>query len=203
VAEFQNVVQITQITTGIAAVGALIFNITTNIRNTKSATNQFWLGLRDRFAEEKRYSAHKRIRENKTIEEWADVDDYLGLFEVCEIMLRKKTIRIGAFRALYGYRLSNLLFHDEIVFYKFVMEVKHWGLLYSLIERTFPKAKPILKKFRKLSEELSERYINQMGRAKTLSENYALVSNEDQKRLDKTLEELRIPLQEPLSTGRI
>lgn len=54
--------------------------------------------LRDKFQEDKRYKIHIALRDGEKIENWADLDDYLGLFEVCEIMIKNKSIELHDFK---------------------------------------------------------------------------------------------------------
>jgi hypothetical protein len=50
----------------------------------------------------------------KTSEEWAKVEDYMGLFEHCELMLENKMIDWKMFKAIFGYRMNNIL-NNEII----------------------------------------------------------------------------------------
>ena len=154
----QIILDAAQILTGLAAIGALALGIRTNQKNTDSTKSQFWMDLRTQFSKQSRFAVHKAIRENHHILEWAEVDDYLGLFEVCYIMIRNGTLNPNDFRTLYGYRLASILSHDEICFYKLFLEVTHWHLLYDLFCLVFPRARIEIRRLQDLSQELVTRH---------------------------------------------
>ena len=81
------------------------------------------------------------MRNGEKIGNWADLDDYLGLFEVCEIMIKNKSIELGDFKKLYGYRLQNLLCNNKVVYFKLILELEYWDNLYNLFVRCFDKHK--------------------------------------------------------------
>jgi hypothetical protein len=70
-----------------------------------------------------------------TGEEWAKVEDYMGLFEHCELMLRGKLIDRKTFEAIFSYRLHNLLANRRIVDAKLHNEGESWTLFLSLLKR--------------------------------------------------------------------
>jgi hypothetical protein len=63
----------------------------------------------------------------KTHEEWAKVEDYMGLFEHCELMLENKMIDWRMFKAIFGYRMNNILANEIIVQAKLVEEKNSWA----------------------------------------------------------------------------
>lgn len=146
---FKNFVDIAQIITGFAAIAALIFSYVGFRKSNKISKSTFLLDLRDKFHEDKRYKTHYALRGDKKIENWIDLDDYLGLFEVCEIMIQNKSIELHDFKKLYGYRLQNILCNDKVVYFKLILEFEYWDNLYKLLERCFDQHK---KEFEELKE---------------------------------------------------
>ena len=79
-----------------------------NTRLTLRANRaRFWLDLRDRFA---KHDVDRRLRPGgawtdgsgpATLEEWAEVEAYMGLFEHCEVMLKQRLIDEKTFREIY------------------------------------------------------------------------------------------------------
>ena len=127
----------------IVAVGALFYTAYQVKQHTKVSRGQFWLEL------EKMFSAHDEIHFKirpggewskstqgpKSIEEWAKVEDYMGLFEHCETMIQDNLIDLGTFKDIFGYRLKNLLENDLIVHAKLVKERDYWNRFINLINR--------------------------------------------------------------------
>lgn len=81
-------VDIAQIITGLAAIIALIYTVCGFRKNNRISKSTFLLEIRDKFQEDKRFRIHNTLKKGDKIENWTDLDDYLGLFEVCEIMIR-------------------------------------------------------------------------------------------------------------------
>jgi len=109
----------------------------------KTARAQFWLDLRDRFA--KHDAVHRRLRPGgewadghgkpATVDEWADLEAYLGLFEHCEVMLSERLIDLPTFRSIYEYRIQNILANKTIVEEKLIRRAAGWSKFLSLVER--------------------------------------------------------------------
>jgi len=156
---FKDCVDIAQISTGIIAIFALIISIITLCRSNKISKSTFLLELREKFQEEKRHKIHDKLQENKKIEdkEEIDLDDYLGLFEVCEIMMKNKSIEKDDFKNLYEYRLQNFLNSKEWVYKKLVLEYDKWDMLYKLLKRCFDKHKDEFDNLKKFAKNLKDK----------------------------------------------
>ena len=131
-------VQLAQIFAGIAATIALIYTSLQFKKNSRIAKGQFLLDLREKFSEDRRYEIHLALRNNQPITDWHALEDYLGLFEICEIMIRNNTIELDDFSSLYRYRLQNILIAKSVVLMKFVRGCRSYKNFYSLIRRCFP-----------------------------------------------------------------
>ena len=110
-------------------------------RETKNQRARFWLELRELFAEHDdvhrmlRYgtwpqsladsasTAHNVLsmdsdssddREEPTLEQWADLEAYMGLFEQCKAMLDDDLIDLPTFSSIYGYRVGDILANKTI-----------------------------------------------------------------------------------------
>ena len=119
--------------------GALIMSIRGFQKSNNISKSTFLLELREKFGTERRHEVHKILRNGKEIEDWADLDDYLRLFEVCEMMIKNRTIEFQDFEKLYRYRLGNILHDKKVVFCKLVEQFDSWDDLYSLLNRCFPE----------------------------------------------------------------
>ena len=126
----------------IIATAALIYTAIQINQNTKISRGQFWLEL------EKMFSNHddvhlylrpggkwaKEGKGPKTAKDWAKVEDYMGLFEHCEIMLQKKLIDEATFKAIFSYRLSNIMANKIIVNSKLVNKREDWSNFIRLLK---------------------------------------------------------------------
>ena len=120
--------RVATILAGVAAVAALWFTAFQLQHAARASQSQFWLELR------KMMSEHNHIhmmllpggewqdpdKGPSSVEEWASVDSYMGLFEHCELMLRRKLIDVETFIAVYRYRLRYILANDRIVYAKLI-----------------------------------------------------------------------------------
>jgi len=131
--------RILSIVSTIILIFALFVSISEFRKNNNISKSNFLLELREKFMIERRLRIYKALRNEEKIEDWTDLDDYLGLFEICEIMIKNKTIEFQNFEKLYKYRLRNILCNKEVVFYKLVEESDSWIDLYSLLDRSFPE----------------------------------------------------------------
>ena len=68
-------------------------------------------------------------------EEWAAVEDYMGLLEHCEVMLRERLIDRQTFGLIYGCRVTNIVACETIVREKLMVRKKGWPIFISLCER--------------------------------------------------------------------
>ena len=139
----ENVTNIATIVGAITAVAAIIYTAYQVRQNTRISRGQFWLEL------EKMFAAHDEVHINlrpggkwakankgpETVEDWANVEDYMGLFEHCEIMLSKKLIDWETFGAIFSYRLHNILMNKTIVDAKLIKNRQYWEGFIRLLEK--------------------------------------------------------------------
>jgi len=117
----------------------------------KTSNAQFLIELRNMFATPERMKIHSIIQTNneqaiKTytpqkneLQQEIDqdgreelLDDYLGLFEFCKLLIDKGSLSEEDFLTFYKYRLENILKSDAIM-EKFECEKKYWRSLFELI----------------------------------------------------------------------
>ena len=125
------------------AVAALIYAGVQLHQSAAVARGQFMLEL------EKMMTTHDAVHLNlrptgkwtdddtgpSTAAEWSAVDDYMGFFEHCELLLRSGSLKFTDFNHLFGYRIHNLMSNAIIVDAKLINERDKWGLFLSLIKR--------------------------------------------------------------------
>lgn len=75
------------------------------------------------------------------------INDYLGLFEICEYMIQRKIIDEKMFRGLYEYRLYNFKSNKALAINKLVLEHADWSKLYELLHRLYGANWLALQKF--------------------------------------------------------
>ena len=110
-------------------------------REIKNQRAQFWLELRKMFAEHDgvyrmlHYGTWPRSladsativsdvfpmdtdsssdREDPSLEQWADLEAYMDLFEQCKAMLDDDLIDFSTFSSIYGYRVGDILANKTI-----------------------------------------------------------------------------------------
>lgn len=124
------------------AAASLAFTALNTWTTGKTNRARFWLDLRSAFS--KHDVVHFNLRPGgiwtdgngpQTAHEWALVDAYMGLFEHCEIMLKEALIDLPTFKAIYGYRLHNILANGPVRQGKLVSEAEYWTLFLALTER--------------------------------------------------------------------
>ena len=127
----------------VVAVGTLIVAYMQLKRINSTDSSRFLLELRDAFSEEKRWEVHRAIKdssngylENHDIE----VDDYLGLFEICEIMINKGTMTVEDFKNFYFYRLEYIL-DNSFILEKLLTEKAFYWANFSRLFKRFPELK--------------------------------------------------------------
>lgn len=111
-------------------------------QGTKISRGHFWLELEKMFAQHD--EVHIRLRPGgewtangggpKTVEEWAKVEDYMGLFEHCELMLRRGLIDWETFKLIFSYRLHNIVANRIIVDAKLRREQQSWQAFIRLLK---------------------------------------------------------------------
>jgi hypothetical protein len=70
-----------------------------------------------------------------TLEERAQVEDYMGLFEHCELLIRSGVINSQMFENLFKYRIENLVANPVIVREKLILEKDYWIDFIQLVKR--------------------------------------------------------------------
>ena len=68
-------------------------------------------------------------------EEWMQLEDYMGFFEHCEVLMQQGSLDPRVFRSLFGYRLENILENKLIVKEKLIDERNYWQLFWALLQR--------------------------------------------------------------------
>jgi hypothetical protein len=131
------------IAAAIAAVGALFYAAQQIRQNTAVSRGQFWLQLEQMFSSHD--EVHLKLRPGgawakesghpQTPEEWAKLEDYMGLFEHCEIMLDAGLIDEQTFIDIFGYRLRNIVANPHIVEEKLIKRREGWTRFHSLLTR--------------------------------------------------------------------
>ena len=98
---------------GLGALAALIISITQINKNSKFNEANFWLSLREIFNTQDRICVHNDLRDAKwknqipnDSKDWIKIEDYLGLFEICERMLERNIVNEKMFNSLYEYRIN-------------------------------------------------------------------------------------------------
>ena len=125
------------------AVIALAYTARSLRSSALTSRAQFWLEIEKMFAVHD--AVHVKLRPGgawadevsgpEAADEWAAVEDYMGLFEHCELLLRQKLIDWETFSRLFSYRVSNILYHRDIVRAKLIEEGSSWGLFIDLCVR--------------------------------------------------------------------
>ena len=67
--------------------------------------------------------------------EWIALEDYMGFFEHCELLLQTRSLKLKSFRALFGYRVENIMANERIVQAKLLDEDESWNLFLELLDR--------------------------------------------------------------------
>ena len=117
----------------------------------KTTNAQFLIELRNMFALPERMEIHRMIQMNNELEvkrytpkqdeqnqeidqsgREEKLDDYLGLFEFCKVLIDKGSLSEADFLTFYRYRLENILKSDALM-EKFEIEKKYWRTLFELI----------------------------------------------------------------------
>jgi hypothetical protein len=156
----KDVATIVGVIAGVAALILTAFNTRLALANTKIAlgnaklaeanseatmlTNRakFWLDLRASFS--KYDDVHLRLRPGGIWstgqtpggpDEWAQVEGYMGLFELCETMLEQDLIDAKTFEEAYAYRLRNIVANEPIRHAKLVVHRDGWTRFIALCER--------------------------------------------------------------------
>lgn len=127
----------------IIAVGALLYTAYQVRINTLTNRANFWLELEKMF--QVHDSIHLKLRPSgewsdgitgpNSAQEWAALEDYMGLFEHCEIMMKSKLIDTKTFVDIFSYRLRNIVSNRTIVDTKLKQEKSSWRHFLELLKR--------------------------------------------------------------------
>jgi hypothetical protein len=138
--DFTNVATLLGAVIALAALFYTAYQVRTNAKTNRA---MFWLEL------EKMFKSHDQVHLNlrtggkwangisgpTNAEEWSALEDYMGLFEHCEIMIKMKLIDASTFKDIFLYRLHNIVNNQSIVNAKLRKEAKCWGNFLNLLER--------------------------------------------------------------------
>ena len=125
------------------AVGALLYTARQVKSNTLTSRANFWLEL------ERMFQTHAPVHLNlrpggawadsdsgpTSSQDWAALEDYMGLFEHCEIMMKSGLIDVATFSDIFAYRLRNIVANRDIVEKKLNEEAPSWSNFLSLLGR--------------------------------------------------------------------
>jgi len=67
--------------------------------------------------------------------EWAKLEDYMGFFELCELLMQDGSLCSDRFKQLFGYRVNNILANETIRDAKLTKEKDNWELFLKLVAR--------------------------------------------------------------------
>jgi len=139
---------------GLGALAALMISIIQINNNSKFNQANFWLTLRDNFNTEDRKKVHEDLRNAKWEEivpkenkDFIKIEDYMGLFEVCERMLERKIIDEKMFVSLYEYRIYNFKSNNALLKRMLIFEYYDWKNFYNLLARLYGNTWKDLYKF--------------------------------------------------------
>ena len=123
----------------IIAIATVVVLTIQTIRERRVRRGETLLLLRREFSDERRASVHdalagdawdRGVPDNR----WRDIDDYLGLFEICAQMIRDRVITLKVFANFYEYRVHNILCKKEIIQSKLVDEQASWSSFIWLVD---------------------------------------------------------------------
>ncbi|MBW2021040.1 MAG: hypothetical protein JRI65_13770 [Deltaproteobacteria bacterium] len=138
----ENVASIAMVVSVLISTVALFYTAHQVKQHKNISCAQFWLELEKMFAQHD--EVHVKLRPGgewtgnggpKTGDEWAKVEDYMGLFEHCELMLRKELIDWETFQTIFSYRLRNVVANKTIVEAKLKKERPYWEAFVRLLKR--------------------------------------------------------------------
>ncbi|MCP4613977.1 MAG: hypothetical protein GY845_35265 [Planctomycetes bacterium] len=132
-------IQLASLIVAVIALSWTAYGVSLN-RKTKQA--EFWLKLRDDFT--KYDDVHLRLRpggdwssekDPNSVEEWASVEGYMGLFEHCESMLGQGLLDPKVFAKSFRYRIVNIVANSTIKQVKLIGRPDGWQRFLELCER--------------------------------------------------------------------
>lgn len=141
---YEKAADIATIIASIIGGGALIVAAYQLRRSAKISEGQFLLEL------EKMLSTHDEVHmklrpggewtQNQSgpssVEEWAKIEDYMGFFEHCELLIQDGSLCSSRFNNIFGYRVHNIVDNQKIVNAKLESKERDsWILFLKLCER--------------------------------------------------------------------
>lgn len=131
------------IVASIVGAGALVFAGFQLRHSAKVSEGQFLLEL------EKMMSTHDDIhlklrpggiwaegQAPESVEEWSKLEDYMGFFEHCELLIRDGSLSTKRFNDIFGYRIHNIVANQHICNAKLKsFEKDSWKLFISICKR--------------------------------------------------------------------
>lgn len=138
--EFANIATIVACFVAVAALFYTAYHVRKNAQTNRAT---FWLELEKMF--QAHDPVHLKLRPGgkwadgesgpTTPEEWVALEDYMGLFEHCEIMMTSNLIDVSTFSDIFEYRLHNIVNNRSIVNAKLRQEAKDWKNFLKLLKR--------------------------------------------------------------------
>lgn len=112
-------------------------------KSNRISESSFLIKLRNSFSKHRK--VHRNLEEggkwhkdgaNKSIKkrEWVRVYAYIGLFELCNMMLDKGLIDMDIFSSQYRYRIENILNNESIV-QKIIDDKEYWKEFIQLTKK--------------------------------------------------------------------
>ena len=127
------------------ALGALIYAGVQLHSGLKVAKGQFILDLKQMLDTHR--VVHRRLRPGEiwhgadgqlpaTAQEWCDLEEYMGFFEHCEILIQDGSLDLDNFIDMFSYRVHNIVSNPKIVEAKLTgPERASWELFLKLCNR--------------------------------------------------------------------
>jgi hypothetical protein len=128
-----------------AALGALVYAAIQLRASARVAQGQFILELKQML--EPHRAMHHKLRPGgewsskeggapTSGEEWSDLEEYMGFFEHCEVLIEDGSLSLDDFRHMFSYRVDNIVANPKIVSAKLCGEERtSWTLFLRLCER--------------------------------------------------------------------
>ena len=119
----------------------LIFTVRQINSNAKISKAGFWLEIEKMFNKfdelnlQLRPTGEWREKQSFSKEEWGLIEDYMGVFEHCELMMQDKVIDEDRFKKIFSYRIENLVSNESIVKHKLIEEKDSWTTFIELLTR--------------------------------------------------------------------
>jgi hypothetical protein len=150
-----DIANIGTVISGVGTVVALLISIRALTENTKAEKGKNILEINSLLNDGKYYEISKIIRSELTVtHKWPEVDEYLGVFEICKILIKQGSLDLQIFKNQFGVKLSNIRYHPEIMYYKLIIEFRYWKSLYELMDMILDN--PIFMRFYKFLEKMED-----------------------------------------------